>query len=291
MLRFARRALVFLLLGAIFNFVSAWVIHGVQFWRARATIPGFVYSSHNYSYLKLPVIWVSDGEIARQIGIDHTDEEFDWKGAHRRSHRPSTRALAITGSYVSPIARVDPDAAWRHHRRVEHGMLPPPDCPADFPFGYGLYARDRFGWNPGESYVYIVDEDPDANKPFQTSAETLTVFNVGWPWRAFQTGVHHTDSPGRTTTPMVSLTGGLTLWTNGGQEHLDRFALPLFPLWPGFFLNTLVFAAGLAVLWHVPVSVRRMSRRRAGRCLGCGYNIDRLETCPECGRPGGTTEP
>lgn len=292
MYRFARRVLFLLMLGAFLTALSAWAIHGVHFWRARTSIPKLVHSANNYSYVKLPAIWGSDGEFARQIGVDHTDEEYDWKRAHRQSQRPLTNALAITGSHVWPVARIDPDLAWQVHRRVEPGMLPSPDCPAEFPFGYGLYARDRFGWNPGESYVFIVGEDPYANEPFQTSGETLTVFNTGWPWRSMQTGVHHiTDSQQRTTTPPVSLTGGLTLWTNGGQDHLDRFTLPLFPLWPGFALNTLVFATGLALIWYTPPSIRHVRRKRSGRCVKCGYDITGLTTCPECGHGAQGPEP
>lgn len=105
------------------------------------------------------------------------------------------------------------------------------------------------------------------------------------------------------TTPLLSLSGGVEIWRDSPNPEpysspyinafgpLARFALPLFPLWPGFALNTLLFAATLAVLWHVPVGVRRMSRWRAGRCLACGYSIEGLDTCPECGKPTVTTEP
>ena len=288
MLRFARRALASLLFGAAITLLSAWAIHGVQFWRTRASVPRFVNSASNQSFINLPGLWLDDSEFAEQIGAIGYDEEFDPRAARRANG--SAAALAITGFYISRVALIDPDAAWRRHRRVTPDMIATPSRPVGF--GMFLFTQDRFGWNPGESLVLMADYDEDREESIRTSGEVLAAFNTGWPWRSMQTGTHHVvDAQTRTTTPHNSLTGGITLWTNNGQGPLDRFALPLFPLWPGFAINTLVFATGLAVLWHVPVGVRRMSRRRAGCCLACGYTIEGLDTCPECGKPVVTTEP
>lgn len=278
----ARRALAFLLLGAALTLLSAWVIHGVNFCRARAAVSGFVNSAISLSYIKLYGLWLEDSDFAERIGVAGYDEKFNPRAARRA--RGSTAALAITGFYVSPIALIDPDAAWRRHRRVTPDMIATPSRPVWF--GIHLFTHDRLGWNPGASYVMVVDYDEEREERLWTSGESIAVFNAGLPWRSTQTGVHHiTDAPQRTTTPPVSLTGGLTLWTNGGHGPLDRFALPLFPLWPGFALNTLAFAAGLAVFWHAPAGVRRFRRMRSGRCLDCGYDTTGLHLCPECGRP------
>lgn len=288
MIPLARRALAFLLLGAVLTLLSAWVIHGVNFWRARAAVSGFVSSASGLRHINIPGIWLDDSEFAEQIGADGIGERYDPRAARRASE--STVALAITGFYIFPIALIDPDAAWRRHRRVTPDMIANPSSPVGF--GMHLFTHDRFGWNPGESRSKVIDYDENRHESLRISSEALVVFNAGWPWRSTQTGVHHIrDTPQRTTTPPVSLAGGVTLWTNGGQGPLDRFALPLFPLWPGFALNTLAFAAAIALLWHAPLTIRRLRRKRAGHCLACGYDLVGLARCPECCRACAKTRP
>ena len=61
--------------------------------------------------------------------------------------------------------------------------------------------------------------------------------------------------------------------------------LPLRPLWPGFAVNTLFYAAILWLLTCGPFVLRRVIRHRSGRCVACGYDLGHAEhdTCPECG--------
>ncbi len=69
--------------------------------------------------------------------------------------------------------------------------------------------------------------------------------------------------------------------------HLARHrALPLIPIWSGFFSNTLFYAAILSLLWSSPFVVRRLIRRKRGLCIKCGYDLRGAEheVCPECGR-------
>lgn len=64
------------------------------------------------------------------------------------------------------------------------------------------------------------------------------------------------------------------------------WALPLRPVWPGFVVNTGVFAVGWFVVFAAPAAVRRWNRRRNGLCLGCGYDLrgsPGRSACPECG--------
>ncbi len=61
--------------------------------------------------------------------------------------------------------------------------------------------------------------------------------------------------------------------------------LPNKPIWPGFAINTLFYAA---ILWLVipgPFSLRRFIRRKRGLCVACGYDLRHAdhEACPECG--------
>lgn len=60
--------------------------------------------------------------------------------------------------------------------------------------------------------------------------------------------------------------------------------LPLRPIWPGFLVNTLLFAT---ILW-LPLLVldlrRSVWRRRRNLCERCGYPRGASNACTECGR-------
>jgi hypothetical protein len=64
------------------------------------------------------------------------------------------------------------------------------------------------------------------------------------------------------------------------REH----RLPMFPLWPGFALDTAFYGTLAFLLWSAPGFVRKKRRRRRGLCVGCGYELKGMEKCPECGR-------
>ncbi len=65
--------------------------------------------------------------------------------------------------------------------------------------------------------------------------------------------------------------------------------IPLAPLWPGFALNTVFYAALAWGLWQLPLAIRLRRRRRKGLCVRCGYDFKGLgglalgSPCPECG--------
>jgi hypothetical protein len=61
--------------------------------------------------------------------------------------------------------------------------------------------------------------------------------------------------------------------------------LPFEPLWPGFAFNTLIWAVFAWVLLFGPLALRRVIRRRRGRCPRCGYELrGELDAgCAECG--------
>ena len=63
------------------------------------------------------------------------------------------------------------------------------------------------------------------------------------------------------------------------------FVLPYQPIWTGFAINTVFYAAILWLLTLGPFTARRMIRRKRGRCIKCGYDLRGAEheACPECG--------
>ncbi len=62
-------------------------------------------------------------------------------------------------------------------------------------------------------------------------------------------------------------------------------ALPLRPIWPGFAVNSLFYAAILWLAIPGPFALRRLIRRRRGLCPACAYDLrhGEHEACPECG--------
>lgn len=73
-------------------------------------------------------------------------------------------------------------------------------------------------------------------------------------------------------------------WRVQTQWFLLEF--PRRPLWPGFALNTLIYAALAWGLWRLPFAARRRRRKRRNQCAACGYSRAGLaegSACPECG--------
>ena len=61
--------------------------------------------------------------------------------------------------------------------------------------------------------------------------------------------------------------------------------IPLKPLWPGFAINTVFYAAVLWLLLICPGRLRRFLRLRRGLCPACAYPIGTSDVCTECGKP------
>ena len=63
--------------------------------------------------------------------------------------------------------------------------------------------------------------------------------------------------------------------------------LPYRPIWPGFLINTVLYAFVLCLLFAAPFALRRHRRIKRGLCLKCGYNLRNRPSdssvCPECG--------
>jgi len=58
-----------------------------------------------------------------------------------------------------------------------------------------------------------------------------------------------------------------------------------------FAINTLFYAGVLWVLCCGPFALRRMIRRRRGRCPNCSYPIGQSPVCTECGAPHAAVTP
>lgn len=59
--------------------------------------------------------------------------------------------------------------------------------------------------------------------------------------------------------------------------------LPLRPLWPGFAINTMLYAATLWLFWTAPFALRRRRRIKRHLCPACAYPVGDSPICTECG--------
>ena len=96
----------------------------------------------------------------------------------------------------------------------------------------------------------------------------------GWPARAMSGETWEAWVPGQRPQ-----------WSNRQAMFVGEGLLPLRPIWPGFAVNTLFYAAILWLLIPGPFALRRLVRQRRGLCLACGYDLchGEHEACPECG--------
>ena len=60
-------------------------------------------------------------------------------------------------------------------------------------------------------------------------------------------------------------------------------AIPIYPWWPGFVLNTLLWSLFIAWITKTFQRARWFKRMQKGQCIKCKYQVGSLRTCPECG--------
>ena len=105
---------------------------------------------------------------------------------------------------------------------------------------------------------------------------------VGWPMKALTCSIHW-ETQISNADILYRVEGGIQL---PRDREFNPRALPLRPIWLGLTANSCLY--GLVWLTLSAGIVRlRESRRRAGRCICCGYpriGLQEDSRCPECGR-------
>ena len=102
----------------------------------------------------------------------------------------------------------------------------------------------------------------------------------GFPMIAFEA---YQQPPGELTPPRFGLLMHRLINMGPGSIRHTR-VLPLLPLWPGFAINTIFYAAILWVVFFAPGMVKRTLRRRRGQCPACAYPVGTSPVCTECGK-------
>lgn len=111
---------------------------------------------------------------------------------------------------------------------------------------------------------------------------------AGWPWHCLEGEVANTPNEQPTTTVRrgwVSPEHASTkLQHRPAGERIS--VMPTTPMWSGVFWNTLLLSSPFVVVSLMVLGALRMrlrDRLLTGHCQDCGYPLDQLPACPECG--------
>ncbi|MCH7849165.1 MAG: hypothetical protein IIB53_12465 [Planctomycetes bacterium] len=156
------------------------------------------------------------------------------------------------------------------------------------------FGRTRETW--GERYALPVVID--SGSPFGQRPAVSSWERTGWPMRALYCSTSAHELAYTTDGGEVLAAGSEGKIDQGIELSPERFAvsssplrvstwraLPLRPLWPGFAVNTIIYAVILWLLTFCPFTLRRCIRRKHGQCTKCGHDLRGADhpACPECG--------
>jgi hypothetical protein len=188
--------------------------------------------------------------------------------------------VAFPAVFVHPIgfARQSPLSASESEALLIRAF---PNAPVNAGGVYGD-TYSRHGW----VYMGALWSDDDAQNDdrwiFLESDELV----AGWPCQSFLGCSKWDGRKGDGTESERFGTLELPQWVRSAGNNSLEF-LPFMPIWPGFAINTVFYAAIVWVLFAVPGMIRRRVRRKRGQCAACGYSLRGSVggKCPECGAP------
>jgi hypothetical protein len=159
------------------------------------------------------------------------------------------------------------------------------DWPVEVPAGF---PRSILGWRVecfGKSFLGSVNSDGWIMKEMQArlyGLPCLTLCTSRFGSIDMQSSQFpFTPGPMRFSEPRTFWEG--VVIPDWFAQHDEYF--PTLPIWPGFAINTIFYAAVLALLFYGPGKVRRFVRVRKWRCPACAYPIGTSPVCTECGFP------
>lgn len=82
----------------------------------------------------------------------------------------------------------------------------------------------------------------------------------------------------------ITWQGGILVPQGSWSSTTFAVHLSLSPIWPGFAINTVLYAATLWVMLAARGRVRRWRRIKRGWCPACAYPVGESATCTECGK-------
>jgi hypothetical protein len=84
--------------------------------------------------------------------------------------------------------------------------------------------------------------------------------------------------------PRYDVSGALHLSNTLEVDKVPKM-IPYRPIWLGFLLSMMFYAAVLWIMWAIPFTLRKQLRRRRGLCAACAYPVGASVVCTECGSP------
>ena len=115
----------------------------------------------------------------------------------------------------------------------------------------------------GVTYVYLSEEGMYAQ----------WIWQWGWPLRGLESEAHSRAWSSRAS---------VTIRPPRPISPAHGF-LRICPVWPGFAINTILYAAMVWPLIRGPFALCRFLRLRRGLCPKCAYPMGESSVCTECG--------
>jgi hypothetical protein len=197
---------------------------------------------------------------------------------------------AIANVAVAWVVILSPLGKWSSD--YEDGYTLPGWCEGsstDIDHTHEIGGFDLGGF--GFDIIYVAGR-PRHGDPSSVVAHSRFL-SSGWPFRAFGQAYHTSVTVGRRVELVWRSQWSLELKKRSPKDSPPPVggSVPLRPIWPGFAVNTVLYAIILWLLICGPFIARRLIRIKRGRCPKCGYDLRGQPPedgagagrCPECG--------